>query len=227
MTRLARTVRAAVRPRGGAEAAEDGMSLVELLVAMAIFTIVVSVFMAGLVTMTRNTVRTEITADASASVRRVFQRLDKQVRYADAINLPGNGPSGARYVEFRTPATVAASGVTTCTQWRWDPTAKVLQSRTWAQSAGSLPAWRVVATDVTVDSGVPGYPFQVLVAEPDHPRQSLRVNLLLTSDASAGQVSTESTFVARNSSVESAGNADTNADGVSDTPACWRSGLRP
>ena len=70
---------------------DSGMSLVELIVAMGIFSIVIAIFMAGIVTMTRNTVRVQVTSDASESVRRVFQRLDKQVRYADAINLPGSG----------------------------------------------------------------------------------------------------------------------------------------
>jgi prepilin-type N-terminal cleavage/methylation domain-containing protein len=216
-----------VRGRDRARGDDAGMSLVELIVAMGIFTIVISIFMAGLITMTENTVRTEVTTDAAESVRRVFQRLDKQVRYADAINLPGNGASGARYVEFRTPETVSASGVTTCTQWRWNPATEEIQARVWPQSAATLPGWSVVATDVVDDATVTGYPFTVVVASPSHPRQSLQLQLLLESDASSGSVSSDSTFVARNSSVDSAGNKDDNTDGVSDAPACWRSGIRP
>ncbi|WP_407343033.1 type II secretion system protein J [Pengzhenrongella phosphoraccumulans] len=208
---------------------ESGFSLLELLVAMGIFTVVCAVFLAGMVTMTRETVRTQVTVDAADSVRRVFQRLDKQVRYSDAINLPGASASGTEYVEFRTPATVSAAGVTMCTQWRWDPATALVESRVWAESAPSLPGWIVVATSVVApDPAVPGYhPFSVVRASPEHPRQSLKLDLLLKSDASAGQVSSASTFVARNSSVESSGNADTNGDGISDLPACWRAGVRP
>jgi prepilin-type N-terminal cleavage/methylation domain-containing protein len=206
---------------------DAGMSLIELIVAMGIFSIVVAIFMAGLVTMTRNTVRAEVTADAADSVRRVFQRLDKQLRYADAINLPGAGASGAQYVEFQTPATVSASGVTMCTQWRWVPSTEQVEARVWPAASATLPAWSVVATHVVADATATHYPFEVLLATPEHPRQSMKLSLLLESEASAGQVSTQSLFVARNSSVNSSGNKDANTDGISDLPACWPSGVRP
>lgn len=181
------------------------MTLVELIVAMGIFTVVIAVFMAGLVVMTRNTARAQVTADAADSVRRVFQRLDKEVRYADAINAPGAGVSGARYVEFRTPATVSASGVVMCTQWRWVPSTSTIESRVWPDSSATLPGWSTVATHVVNDPAVVGYPFQMIPASTaaKHPRQTLQFSLLLESNASTGQVSTQSLLVARNSSPDS------------------------
>ena len=58
------------------------------------------------------------------------------VRYSDGINLQGAGASGDIYFEFRTPADSAPSGVTTCTQWRYDPIAQTVASRSWPD--GSL-----------------------------------------------------------------------------------------
>ena len=128
---------------------DAGISIVELLIAMAIFVTVIVVFMAGVVVMTKNTVRSQVTIDAGDDVRRVFQVIDKQVRYADAINRPGAGGGGRMYVEFRTPATVAASGVTTCTQWRWDPATELLADpHVDRRRRRTLPAFRTVATDI-------------------------------------------------------------------------------
>jgi len=202
---------------------DEGISLIELIVALGIFSTVVAIFMAGVVVMTRNTVRSQVVSDSGDALRVTFQRLDKQVRYADAINFEGAGAGGAQYVEFRTPATVAPSGVTTCTQWRWDPATKVLQYRMWAQSDATLPSFTTIAKNVV--AGTAPYPFDMVPASPTHPRQSLKVTLVASVDDRT--VTTASEFVARNSSVESAGNADTNGDGISDVPACWRSGVRP
>lgn len=202
---------------------DDGYTLVELMVALGIFSFVVAIFMAGVVVMTRNTALTSARVEAQSELRTAFQRLDKQVRYADAVNLPGAGSSGAIYVEFRTPATVAASGVTTCTQWRYVPSTGVVQARTWEQSATALPGFGTVITDV---SG-PSAPFTLTVADPEHPRQSLSVRFEVDNAKVDTTIVSESSFVARNSGVDSPGNADTNGDGISDLPACWRTGVRP
>lgn len=210
------------------DADDAGLTLPELLVSMFILTFVIGVFMTAVAQMARSTVRATVTVDAADSVRRVFQRLDKEVRYADAVNFPGLSGAGRQYVEFRVPEQAAPSGVTTCVQWRWDPSTKRVERRSWPLTASSLPAWIPVAEDVVADPQVSGpYPFALTPASPEHPRQSLTMRLLLTSDHSAGAASTRSMFVARNSTVNSPGNTDTNGDGVSDSPACWRTGVRP
>lgn len=221
--------------RGGADP-DGGFSLPELLVAMLILTVVSSVFMAGIIQMSRNTVQSEITVDAADSVRRVFQRLDKEMRYADAVNFPGTSGTGRRYLEFRVPAVAARTGVTTCVQWRWDPATERLESRTWAETAGTLPAFGTVATDVVLgtDPATPDpndppypYPFGLVPASPDHPRQAVTFRLQTRADVGVRDIQSQSLFVARNSTVDSPGNTDTNGDGVSDSPACWRAGIRP
>lgn len=219
-----------------APAHDTGLSLPELLVAMLILTVVSSVFMAGVVQMSRNTVESEVTVDAADSVRRVFQRLDKEMRYADAVNFPGTSGTGRHYLEFRVPAVAARSGVTTCVQWRWDPTTRLLESRTWAESAPSLPAFGTVAENMVmgtdpspIDPDDPPYPypFGLEVASPEHPRQSVTVRIQMRAAVGKRDVQSQSLFVARNSTVDSAGNTDTNGDKVSDSPACWRAGVRP
>lgn len=209
---------------------DAGMTLVELIVSIGIFTIVVSVFMAGVVIMTNNTVRSDVTAQSGDSVRLVFQRLDRKVRYAEAINLPGAGAGGARYVEFRTSARSSGSGVATCTQWRWDPTTRLVQQRTWNDVSGAVaPGWSTLVTDVLPDSDTSGrgYPFEVLLADDVTPHQRLVLRLTVGSENADVTVDSETSFVARNSTSTSLSNADEDGDGVSDTPVCLAASGRP
>ena len=206
---------------------DAGITTVELIVAMGIFVTVIAIFMSGVVTMTNNAVRSTVTVNAGDNARLVLQRFDKQLRYADSVNLPGAGSAGRQYIEFRTPSTVAKSGVTTCTQWRWDPTTSLIEMRSWADGAASLPTFVAVAKGVVADASVPAYPFAVDLASPVHPRQEVTVSLLLTG-AEGAKVSAASSFVARNSSVDSPSNVDSPpADGSSDNPICWKTGYRP
>ena len=206
---------------------DRGVTIVELIVSMGMFLTVLAIFMGGVVIMTHNAVRAQSTADAAVDVRNAFQRFDKQVRYADAINKPGLGtPSGASYVEMRTPATVSVSDVTTCTQWRWNPSTKLLQMRSWTDVTGTPGTFITVAENMVADASVPGYPFVLSVAAPQHPRQELSVAVTVLGPEKR-LVATESTYVARNSTVESDGNADADGNGVSDKPACWKTGVRP
>lgn len=210
----------------GKDEGDSGITTVELIVAMGIFVSVIAIFMSGVVVMTNNAVRSTVTVDAGDNARLVLQRFDKQVRYADAINLPGAGSAGRQYIEFRTPATVAKSGVTTCTQWRWDPATKLVEMRSWADGAATLPTFKQVADGVVADANTAIKPFALDLASPLHPRQEVTVSLTFTGAESA-LVSASSSFVARNSSVESPSNVDQPADGISDNPVCSKSGYRP
>lgn len=210
------------RPRG-----ESGTTLIEMLVAMGIFTIVVTVFMGGLVGMTQSTARSQSVSDSADAVRKAFQRMDKQVRYASAINRPGAGASGARYVEFRTTA-VPAGKSPFCTQWRYDPTTAQLQVRTWDDvPSAPVSAWSTIVTsarnDLTLTDNLP---FAFTPADATYTRQSLTVTLDVGYGTQAGS-QMSSTFVARNSSSESLSNTDSEPDGDSDTPVCTLSSSRP
>ncbi|UCN16421.1 PulJ/GspJ family protein [Cellulomonas iranensis] len=206
---------------------DDGVTLVELIVSMGIFTVLIAVVMGGVVMMTRSTVRADVTVTADDGLRTAFQRLDRQVRYAEAVNFPGNGTQGRRYVEFRVSAAVSATGRATCTQWRWDPTAGTLDRRSWEDRAGvAVPAFATVVADVQppADGVTATYPFELLKATSDNPRQRLVVRLRAGDPAVGNPVEQRTVFVARNSSTGSLTNSDTNAPGVSDIPVCMAGG---
>lgn len=216
------------RPSATREApADEGLSLVELIVSMAIFTILVSVVMGGVVVMSRNTVRTDLTVAASDGVRTAFQRMDRQVRYAEAINFPGSGSLGRQYVEFRVGATVSANGKAMCTQWRWDPTTRQVQRRTWEDKPSpAVPSFGAVVSGVQppVAGDTAPYPFQLLKATDANPRQRLVMRLRAGDPKFSRTVESESEFVARNSSKNSITNSDAVVAGQSDIPVCMAGG---
>ena len=203
------------------------MTLIELIVSMGIFTVLITVIMGGVVMMSRSTVRADATVTASDGLRNAFQRLDRQVRYAEAVNFPGVGGGGRQYVEFRVGATVSATGKATCTQWRWDPTGGTLDRRSWEDRAGVvIPGFGTVVRDAQppVAGDVDPYPFQLLKATNENPRQRLAVRLRAGDPQFSRVVEQQTVFVARNSSTNSLTNSDTVTPGVSDIPVCMAGG---
>ncbi len=218
------------RARSRNEADDDsGFSLVELLIAMMIFSIFLIILVSTLTGIQRASTKVSVVAQTSNGMLNVFSKFDRQVRYADSVNFPGLGASGARYVEFRVPAASSPNGVTTCTQWKYDPVAKSLQSRTWPEAANATPtAWFTVLPNV---GALPAATYPGDRNPSDSRFKIQRLVLTISGGQSATQgASASTTFVARNSSISSTSNGQTKAAGVSDTPVCWSSlvaGARP
>jgi type II secretory pathway pseudopilin PulG len=208
---------------GGAHRAprDAGFSLVEYSVSMGIFAVVIGITVSGVTFMARDTVKTTNLSTATDQTRQAFTKLDRQVRYARAINRPGKNTAGNRwYVEFLGPD---GNGVEACTQWRLDTTTKQLAYRQWAPTATTLPTtFLTVASNIANDTTAAQAPFTFVMANTDIPQQSLRIKILgRRASNSTSTVTLETTIAARNSSVSSQSNEDTNpADGNSDNPVC-------
>jgi len=223
-------MRAIRRRLGLREQRESGFSLLELIIAVGIFTIFIAMFIAAVVSLSRGTVRARLTTETASSISVVFQNIDRQVRYADSINFPGLGPSGARYIEFRTPASSTKENVTRCTQWRYVPSTGRIESRQWSDVAGAVrPAWSTKLSNVIAVSGT-NYPFEMVPAsQAGTSKQQLVFSIEAGNpsalDKSGSAVTTR--FVARNSSITSTSNSDSMLPGVSNTPVCIIPGDRP
>lgn len=204
------------------------MTLTELLVAMGVFVVLISVFLSGIVSLTRSTVRSGNEADVAADLRRVFAQVDRTVRYADAVDYPGATTGGVWYAEVRSSRVRGADPV--CTQWRWTPTTERLEVRSWAVPGGSAGApsdWRTLAT--TVVGPTTSAPFTMTPAgvTAGRIRQTLAVDLVAAKGEGPqrAEARTTTVFVARNSSQGSPGNAATSGTTgttapVSAAPAC-------
>lgn len=202
---------------------DAGLTIVELVVAMSIFTIVLGIYFSALISMSHTTVRAQDSVDASDALRATFNTLDHQVRYATSINRPVKGGSGSWYVELEA-TNLPDAQKPMCYQWRLNPTTNVLSTRTWREDGSSVvTAWQGVSWDVktgNVVSGVPVSPFEFVPVGGSILRQSLTVHLRVDGLTSGQVADQKTTFIARNSSEKSKSNDDANNDGVSDFPVC-------
>lgn len=212
--------------RGRFRGEEAGFTLIEMIVTMVVFSIFLSITLASVIGVTHASSRAQLLAKSSSSILTVFQTFDRQLRYANSINFPGAGPSGARYVEFRTGSDSASSGVSSCTQWRLDPTNKVMQSRQWQEGAVA-PAF-VTKISAVVDLGGAGYPFKLVPATiGGSTMQQLVLSISSGTNTAVTGAAISTTFVARNSSILSPSNSNAVVPGTSDTPVCTYPGSRP
>ncbi|MET4780449.1 type II secretion system protein [Glaciihabitans sp. UYNi722] len=208
----------------GRESGESGFTLIEVVVAMGVFIIFIAILLGSMVSLSRGAVRTQLIAQSTNGVLVVFTNLDRQVRYADAINPAGIGADGNRYIEFRVPAESSVSGFVTCMQWRFVPSAKRIESRQW--NDGTVPAnsWSTKLTNV-IDDGGEKYPFDretAVIGVGLSPMQQLKLVINAgNADLNAG-TKIETQFVARNSSIKSPNNADDALHNVCN-PAGYRS----
>lgn len=131
------------RDDGPSVPGDAGMSLAEVLVAMAVAAVVMALTTTGVVQMYRSSTRAEVLSGEMIQLQTVFQQLDRSVRYATAISDPSTAPTigGGWYVEWSS----AVSGVPMCTQLRLDSASGLLQRR--SRAAGtSAGTWVTVAS---------------------------------------------------------------------------------
>lgn len=107
---------------------ESGFTLVEMLVALTLFSVLLALFTSATTMMYQSVRRQQGLADDADGARRVLQLLDKQVRYANGINTPGTTADGSTWVEWRQGNHDQQQ---TCVQWRLTA-AGDMQFRTWA-----------------------------------------------------------------------------------------------
>ncbi len=202
------------RDRDGSR--DAGTTLIELIVSMSIFAMFLAVVFGLIGDMTSTMRKTTGIADASMDGRKVFTMLDKQVRYASAINRPGLVGTDW-YVEIETTAT----GTDSCTQWRLRGATDLMQTRSWTVTGGAIvtPAWKTVGTGFV--NGAGQQPFTFTPAQAAMQKQRLDVLLVVSKGGNPpGRSLTQTSFVARNTGTKTPSNDDLNSDGQSDNPVC-------
>ncbi|MEO7015734.1 MAG: type II secretion system protein, partial [Leifsonia sp.] len=177
---------------------EEGYTLFELIVAMGIFSVFLSLLVTSIISITHASTRVQAVSGSTNGALIAFQALDREIRYADSINFPGTGTDGARYVEFRTPAEDTVAGQTVCTQWRYDPVAQIVQQRSWVDASGAIATvWHTELSNV-VNQGTGTYPFQMRSASVNgSPLQQLVITLQAGSVALQNSTTIVTSFAAR------------------------------
>ncbi len=188
---------------------ESGLSLMELVVGLTIMTIFMTMFTGAVVMMYNTSSKTEALSDTASQLSIAFNRLDKSVRYASAINEPGQAGNDW-YVEWLS----TYSGRKDCTQVRVHAADNQLQQRTWSVSADGtatgLTAWVPLASGL--DIGAAASPFTLNVAsdaarDSAMPYQQLTFRLTAASTGRTGitTTATDVTFTAFNSEALTSG----------------------
>lgn len=204
---------------------DAGFTLIELMVAMGLFAIFLSILATAAVAFAGASTDARIDAQSSSSIGVAFQRIQRTVRYGDSINYPGTVSTRA-YVEWHTTAQSSSTGVATCTQLRYDSTTGVVSIRSWPDTAAASTApWATVLAGVK-GAATTSYPFGTVAAVGGVTNfQGLTLTFTAGVDDAAG-TSTSTTFYARNSSVNSTSNAVATS-GQSAVPICAGTGYRP
>ena len=149
---------------------DDGVSLVELLVAMTLMAVVGAMFTGGILQVYNALNKTDSDYTAQSQINQAFGTLDREIRYAKSVSTPAT-VSGDVYVEYL----VQIDNVDTCVELRLKTSAAQLQRRTWAQGVTPVAPtpWGVLASNVTGTTpftvraldkqNLTGYRFQRLV----------------------------------------------------------------
>lgn len=145
------------------------MTLAELMVTMAVTSVVMALATAGIVGMYRITNRSDVLSGEMTQLQTAFQLLDRSVRYATAISQPNPAASaaGGWYVEW----TSTAGTATVCSQLRLNVPSSLLQRR--SEPAGGQPGpWTTVASFLSgtqpftlQPASTSGYPHQRLTID--------------------------------------------------------------
>ena len=126
---------------------DEGSSLIELLVGIALMAVFGAIFSGAIFMMTNSSKTAASVTETSTRLSTAFVKLDRTARYAAAFSPPSQS-GGNWVVEFRTTNT----GSEVCTQLRVDKTSQQLQSRTWSVVGGAatgVSAWVPVALGIT------------------------------------------------------------------------------
>lgn len=187
---------------------DAGMTLIEVLVTMTIMSSVMIIFTTGIIQMYRVANKSESVSLSHTQVSLVFQRLDKELRYADGIGLE-YAAQGDFYVEYRFFDYLTGDTATRrCAQLKLETATRQLKHRSWPADGTPDTVWSRLASDVSAAA----QPFRLYETDPEatigFQRLGVKVVVDIGANAQKTSTSTEVIFTALNS------NRDTESDQV-------------
>ena len=141
------------RPADG----DAGFSLTEVLVSMAVMSIVMAIASAGFYDMFHTVDTAETTAAAQAELQATFNKLDREVRYASRVS-DGYADSTTWYIDF---VVLDDAGDNQCVQLSLPKAGGTMMRRQWPlQGAPSDPGTAVAnnLASARLDTGTPQQP---------------------------------------------------------------------
>jgi prepilin-type N-terminal cleavage/methylation domain-containing protein len=138
---------------------DAGFTLVELLMAVLILTIVLAIASGLLVSLSATVSREDLRSQANDQVRLAVQQIDRQIRSGDIFYDPSTETDPAHGISpgLSLRVLTQANATNHCVQWRIS--SGNLQTRSWAED-WSLPGawpWQTVATGITNTTSQPAF----------------------------------------------------------------------
>jgi hypothetical protein len=165
-----------------------------VLVAMLVLSVLLVVFVRAVTLMTSTTTRVQSTGVTVTQGRAATDLLGRQLAVASAINTPVQS-GGNWYLEFSTDD-VKAGTDRQCTQWRYQPSTRRLDYRTWSVVTLVDSGWIRVSDAVANTSGQP--PFAVYPSDSTFTLPRVAVDLRLATSVGS-VVQTQGQYTLRNS----------------------------
>ena len=179
-----------MRPRDD----DRGSTLVEVLIAMIVLSLLLVVFVRAVALVTSTTTRVTTTGEVATEGRAASDALGRQLAIASATNTPVQA-GGKWYLEFSTDEVKAGSD-RQCTQWRYTPSTKRLEYRTWSVVTLVASAWIPVSDAMVNTSSQP--PFTVYPSDSTFMLPRVAVDLRLATTV-GNVVQTQGQYTLRNS----------------------------
>lgn len=144
------------RPGPADPAGERGLSLIELLVAMALFTGLLAAVYGVLISVQRQSVDLQARETSVGDARLAVQSMDRQIRSGNVLADPA-----AETLPRSLRVYTQADGDPRCVQWQVDTGAGTLRTRSWSttwSTDGDVEPWGVLARGL-VDPRSPTTPY--------------------------------------------------------------------
>ena len=198
-----RTMRESARP-------DSGMTLVELLVSMIVFSVAIAMIMTAVIAVMGVTKEAQGASDAIFSTRQALATIDRQVRSGNVLFSPADevayvstcqdmGTNKGSCMRIFTQS----NGSEKCVQWQMaaDGTGTYqLQMRSWEttwQTGGAVTGWGVVARGLTMAAA----PFELDVGPGNiYGERLLKVHLVARNTESGRDVAIDASISGRNTS---------------------------
>lgn len=169
---------------------DDGVSVAEVVVALALLALVLAIFSSQMVAMFDRVNTAGRRSESNDAVRLAMQELDRQVRSGNVIHDPaGEDPAGMSLRVYTQSNARTATDESRCVKWRVSNGR--LETRSWSadydaeDGTGWVTGWRVVAEHLRNTATSP--PFALDQAQSGFGQRIVKVTFVVNRDDRSGR----------------------------------------
>lgn len=172
------------------EKREEGLTLIELLVSMLIFSVVIAVAYSILITVQKQGRDISGREETVGQARLALEQMDRQIRSGNVLYNP-NDTTDPGYLPLSMRVYTQANGDERCVQWQISN--GILRSRSWSptwQTDGLVSSWGTIARGLQNPWPSTVLPFALQGATTNYSSRLIDVTLLVKDSKSSGNVET-------------------------------------